>query len=311
MLAPISIVIVNWNAGPLLLECVRSLLDLRHADALPLQIIVVDNASSDGSIDCLQDFSSVTAIINAENRGFAAACNQGAAMAVGDELLFLNPDCRVGSGSIEVCAKLLRSNASVGVVSVALYGDEGRISRSCHSFPNLGHFLIQIIGLNRLSKHIPDGSMRNWQHADDRIVDHVIGAFYMTRRSEFISLGGFDERFFVYLEDLDLSFRYHQAGWRCMFLAAPAAYHKGGGTSENAKAARLFFSTRSRILYAFKHFSLSAAWIHLLATLLVEPVTRVVERSARGRFGELREITRGFRLLYRDLPSIIRTANRR
>jgi N-acetylglucosaminyl-diphospho-decaprenol L-rhamnosyltransferase len=303
----LSIIIVNWNSGNLLSECVRSLSVGSDVNSDSAEIVIVDNASSDNSLDDIKESSRITIIRNGTNRGFGAACNQGARYASGDELLFLNPDCQASTASIDACRNILQNDASIGVASVALMDDSGKVSRSSHRFPTPWHFFFRLSGLSAFSARIPDGSLRTWPHDSTRFVDHVIGAFYMVRARDFHRLGGFDERFFVYLEDLDLSLRYHKAGMKCIFLATPNAYHKGGGSSDKAKAARLFYSSRSRILYAFKHFSQFAAWLHLIATLVLEPLTRAIDKGIRGRFADIGEIAGGFSMLYRDLPAILRT----
>ena len=307
----VSIVIVNWNAGQLLFDCLASLhVGVDSTRSSVFEAIIVDNASADGSSVELLSRSDLVFVSNKTNRGFAAACNQGAAVAKGRYLLFLNPDCRVAAGAIEACRRTLESDPTVGVASVALTADDDRVSRSCHRFPSVKTFLFKLSGLSALSSRFPDGSMRDWPHDVDRRVDHVIGAFYMVRTDEFRVLGGFDERFFVYLEDLDLSLRYRATGKDCMFLGSVSSYHKGGGASEQAKPARLFYSTRSRILYAFKHFSAVQAWLHLLATITLEPLARIIERIGRGRISDIKEVATAFLMLYRDLPATLRRAQR-
>jgi hypothetical protein len=129
----------------------------------------------------------------------------------------------------------------------------------------------------------------------------------MVRRTVFDQLDGFDECFFVYLEDLDFSFRAHQAGWRTVYLTESQAFHRGGGTSEQAKARRLFYSLRSRILYATKHFSEAGAALVAAATLLVEPWTRLAWAAVRLAPREAWETACGYALLWTDLPSIFST----
>jgi GT2 family glycosyltransferase len=143
--------------------------------------------------------------------------------------------------------------------------------------------------------------MHEWDHRKTRRVDHVIGAFFLVRRELFVDLHGFDERFFVYLEDLDFSFRAHKAGWCTVFLAEAQAFHAGGGTSQQVKARRLFYSLRSRLLYAFKHFSRPGAVGVLLTTLLVEPVSRSLLALLRRSMTNLRETWMAYGLLWRWL----------
>jgi len=302
----LSIVIVNWNGGELLAHCIDS---LRWTKEIPREVIVVDNGSTDASLAPCDDRDGVVVIRNGHNLGFGAACNIGARAAQGDVLLFLNPDCEVGPGSIERCMNELRQ-FDVGACGVALTDAQGNVARSCHRFPTLASFVHRILGLHMLSRRFGDGAMTDWDHRQDADVDHVIGAFYVIRRSLFERLDGFDERFFVYLEDLDLSLRVRQAGHRVRFLAAPSSFHLGGGVSRQIKARRLFYATRSRILYAYKHFPRWQANLHLGLTLFIEPFTRNVLALARGSGSALRETCTGFALVWRYLPTTLRLARR-
>jgi GT2 family glycosyltransferase len=148
--------------------------------------------------------------------------------------------------------------------------------------------------------------MDDWDHGSTRDVDHVIGAFYVIRRALFEAMRGFDAgRFFVYLEDLDLSLRVRRAGWRSVFLAeegAPArVFHQGGGTSEQVKAHRLSYALHSRIRYGYKHFGWPAATVLLLATLLAEPAARLGLALSRRSWKEAGETVVGYALLWRAL----------
>jgi len=133
-----------------------------------------------------------------------------------------------------------------------------------------------------------------------RDVDHIIGAFYLVRRDLFEKLHGFDERFFVYLEDLDLSLRIHQMGYRIHYLASPPSYHLCGGVSRQIKATRLFYSTRSRLQYGFKHLPRWQAWLHFSVTMLIEPVNRTLLAVLHRSRSEVTETWQGFRMLWRN-----------
>jgi hypothetical protein len=130
------------------------------------------------------------------------------------------------------------------------------------------------------------------------------------RRTIFEALAGFDERFFVYLEDLDLSRRILQAGYRIRYLSLPTALHVRGGTSRQVKARRLYYSLKSRILFAFKHFSSLGAWTLLAGTVLLEPLIRVAYNVARTDFREATETVRAYRMLWSELPSLLSTRSR-
>lgn len=146
--------------------------------------------------------------------------------------------------------------------------------------------------------------MTEWEHTCTRQVDQVMGAFFLIRHSVFVLLDRFDERFFVYFEEVDLSLRAKQQGWRSVYLAEAQAYHKGGGVSEQVKAHRLFYSLRSRILYAFKHFNRIAAWTVSFITLVIEPMTRLIRGLVRRSPGEVSDTARGFAMLWKDAPRI-------
>jgi N-acetylglucosaminyl-diphospho-decaprenol L-rhamnosyltransferase len=309
MAPTLDVVIVNWNAGSQLRECLES---LHAADARAFilrRVTVVDNASTDRSLEGLDAPAIPLAIIrNARNMGFAAACNQAASGSDVDFVLFLNPDTRVLTDSIDRAVAVLSDpeHSSTGICGIQLVDDKGRVSRSCARLPTLRLFLSSALGLNRIFPHAFRGPvMAEWDHAQSRRVDHVIGAFYLIRGPLFQSLGGFDERFFVYLEDLDLSARARAAGYGCWYLADAKAFHKGGGTSERVKAMRLFYSLRSRILYGYKHFGFISASLLMLVTLLVEPLIRLGFAVFRRAGKEIGETARAYALLWRDWPRIL------
>lgn len=298
----LDIVVVNWNAGAQLRACLGSVAAARRETVSLERVVVVDNGSTDGSWEGLSDLPlPLTVLRNAENRGFGAACNQGARGSRADTLLFLNPDTRLAPDALDRAAAFLAApeRAAVGVCGIRLVDEEGRTHRSCARHPRPRHFATRLLGLDRIAPSlVPSLFMTEWDHASDRAVDHVMGAFLLIRRSLFESLGGFDERFFVYLEDLDLTLRAKRAGFATWFLAGPSAYHRSGGTSERAKAARLYYALHSRMLYGHKHFSLAAALVLDAGTLVVEPSLRLVAAAARGALDELRDTARGFAWLW-------------
>jgi GT2 family glycosyltransferase len=306
----LDIVLVNWNAGSLLRNCVHSIEAASQENFSIGQVVIVDNGSIDGSAEGLISSTlPVKLIRNTDNKGFAAACNLGARGSNANYLLFLNPDTRLFQNSLSAPLAFMQSpeNARVGIVGIQLLDEQHLVSRSCARFPTTGMFVLQALGLSRLPwlRHL-NMHMSDWTHDTTRAVDHVIGAFYLIRRSLFDSLGGFDERFFVYLEDLDLSLRAHQAGWTNIYLADIQAFHLGGGTSRQIKARRLFYSLRSRILYGFKHFKPWQGWMLLGVTLMVEPISRSILALARGDFQGVGNTIKAYKSLYKNTPRILR-----
>lgn len=297
----IDIIIVNWNSGAQLALCVDSL-----SAAMVRQIIVVDNASTDGSDQAIVGHPGVTLIRSPENLGFGKACNLGAQHASTEFLLFLNPDAAVFPGTLEKACTFMvdPANAQVGVCGVQLVDESGHVARSCARFPTATGFVAHAVGLDRLFPRLGH-LMAEWPHNSSRDVDQLIGAFFLVRRSLFKALGGFDERFFVYFEEVDFSFRARQAGWCSFYLADVQAFHAGGGTSQQVKARRLFYSLRSRLLYASKHFNLPGAALVFLATLLLEPFSRSTLALVRRSKPALKETWQGYAMLWRWLPQWI------
>jgi N-acetylglucosaminyl-diphospho-decaprenol L-rhamnosyltransferase len=179
--------------------------------------------------------------------------------------------------------------------------DAGRVACSCARFPRAWHFASQAIGLDRVVARLGH-YMREWDHGDTRVVDQVIGAYFMVRREVFEQLQGFDERFFVYFEEVDLAMRARTAGWSSVYLAAAQAYHKGGGTSDQIKAHRLFYSWRSRLQFGRKHFPLWERWLLFAVTYVVEPLSRGVHLALSLRFAEIAYVGQAYQMLLRNGP---------
>ncbi len=312
MATSLDIVIVNWNAGEQLRRGVESIA-FASCEGVELQrVVVVDNASRDGSADGLDAGGIPLQVVrNRANRGFAAACNQGAARSRADYLLFQNPDVVLYEDSLHSPVRFMErpENARVGVVGIRLIGDDGAADRCCARFPTPAMFLMELLGLTYLfPRAVPNLQMVEWDHSESREVDHVKGAFFLVRRTVFEALGGFDERFFVYLEDLDFSLRCVRAGWPNYYLADAAAYHRGRGTTDQVRAARLFYNLKSRILYSYKHFSWWTASGLALGTFVVEPVLRLAFALVRLSAAEIRQTAAGYRMLWADLPALVRFA---
>lgn len=292
----IDVVIINWNSGIQLRQCINSLTSFAP-DCID-KTIIIDNGSTDKSADGFQTCTDTNIIHIGQNLGFGKACNLGARQGSSEFILFLNPDAAIYEGTIQSSLEFMTTeeNSKVGVCGVQLQDELGHISRSCTRSPTVKGLLAHSIGIDRIFPRLGH-FMCEWDHNSTRSVDHVIGAFYLIRRSLFEDLGGFDERFFVYLEDLDLSNRVKAHGWDIKYVANIKAFHKGGGTSEQIKARRLFYSLRSRIIYAFKHFNIGGAILVSSTTLLIEPFIRTTMALARRSFSGAKETLTAYGLL--------------
>jgi len=299
----LGIVIVNWNSGPLLRSCLTSMLATRGLDRVG-QVVVVDNASHDGSCDDLPQIGVPVAVIrNDSNRGFAAACNQGAAACHAEYLLFLNPDSELLADSLSVPLGYLDDpcHQSVGICGIQLLDERGRVARSCSRLPTGFSLVTMALRLHGLSRRLfPPHFMKEWDHAETRAVEQVIGAFFLVRSRVFEQLGGFDERFFVYFEEVDFCERTRQLGLQTLFLASAQARHVGGGCSNQVRGRSLFYSLRSRIAYADKHLPRWQSLLVLASTLLGEPVIRIALATLKLKWKNIGQLIYAFGNLWQD-----------
>lgn len=267
-----DVVIVNWNSRELLRECLRAL--DRSTNAGELNVVVIDNASSDGSAeDLAAERLRIAVVGNDENRGFAAACNQGAGRGGAPLVLFLNPDVRLKPDALDkVCRYLAEpANSGVGILGVQLLDAQGRISRSCARTPTPAAILLRSMFLDRICPALVSPHfLQEWNHRDTRPVDQVMGACLVIRRSTWQQLKGFDERFFLYYEDVDLCLAARQAGWSVMHFAGAQAEHTGQGTTQAIKVRRTLYEARSRIEYVAKRHGRAWACLVGLFILLFE-----------------------------------------
>lgn len=302
-------VVVNWNSGDHLRAAVYSL--KAHHNGLVARVIIVDNASMDGSLDFLEEFVAPFPIdlhVNLVNNGFAVACNQGALLCSSEYVVFFNPDAQVLPDTLPKIAKCLGAPpGQIGIVGPQNLNVDGSIARSCARFPSVGSYLMDGLGLTRLPLlHRFSQRMLEWDHAHSAFVDQVIGAFFVVRRDLFGQLGGFDERFFVYLEEVDFSLRARKLGFLTYYLAEAKAIHYGGGSSENVKAMRLFYSLRSRIQYVCKHFGWAGMSLVLLNTLTLELGLRALFGLRAGGIRATQEVARGYWHFFKCLPGLLK-----
>jgi len=309
LLPRLDIVIVNWNAGPLLRACLDALATAGTEGLVLNRVAVVDNASADDSLaDLAQPKPPVAVIRNPRNVGFAAACNQGAAGSTADYLLFLNPDVILDSGTLEGAVAFMeaKENQEIDISGIRLRDAEGRTQRCCARFPTPGRMVGHAFALDKLLPRLAAPHfLTDWDHEDSRDVPQVMGAFLLIRRAAFERLGGFDERFFLYYEDVDLCRRLVAQGGRCAHNAAVSAVHAGGGTTNAIKARRQFLSARSRILYTRKHFGRLAAVAVGLAALAGEPAMRMLRGGARLSGREVIDSAKGALMLWRAVPGLL------
>lgn len=312
-----DIVIINWNSGTQLKDCVESIVNSSLDGSILKKVIIIDNDSKDDSVELLVklNFEKLEIIKNKNNLGFGKACNIGAKFSTSDFILFLNPDAMVYEDTFIRLFNYISQNDTkdIAVYGVQLIGDDGKVQRTCARFPSLSNFIVKVLGLSKFSlKNFRTYHMSEWTHDETKQVDHVIGAFYLIKREFFNIVKGFDERYFVYFEDLDLSKKFYDNGYKTLYLSDVQAYHKGGGTSEQVKALRFFYSTRSSLIYSFKHLGIFKSIIFMTFVYFFEPFTRTVFLILkRSSFAEYIHQYNGFLLLYKDTFNIIKLGLRK
>ncbi len=253
----VSVVIVSWNVRDLLRNCLRSIIDKTHAD---YEIIVVDNASHDGSSDMVaEEFPDVRLIANDENRGFAAANNQGLKVANGQNLLLLNPDTVILDCAIDTMLEWLDRHTDVGCVGCQVRKTRTEIQMTCFADPRpLNIFLIET-GIHRLfpgSRLLGSPEYAGWDRTDERDVDVVSGMVMLLPRHVVEEVGFMDEAFFVYTEEADWCRRIRDAGYRCVFSPAAQIMHLDGGSKSTAQIRpRMYVQLqKSKMIYVNKHY---------------------------------------------------------
>ena len=222
----IAAVVVNFNAGPALRECVASL-QREGVQAL----VVVDNGSSDDSLDQLAAMSHGLRVLHTErNLGYGGGVNFGARRIGGDLLLVCNPDLVLQPGALRAMVDRLDRDQSVGLVGPTLVTSAGDLHPSGRAFPSLGRSSVQAV----LGVLVPQNPYSERYRAANRAraatgtVDWVTGACFVVRRDAFDAVGGFDDRYFMYVEEVDLCWRLARAGWRTGYEPSARVLHLGG-----------------------------------------------------------------------------------
>jgi N-acetylglucosaminyl-diphospho-decaprenol L-rhamnosyltransferase len=258
-------VIVSYNVRHYLIECVRSL----RADGLQ-QIVVVDNASSDGSVDAVRAADPDVIVLALDrNVGFAGGVNRGVALTATPYAMVLNPDVVVEPGSTKALVEYLEREADAGMVGPRIDTPDGELYPSVRRFPSVldatGHaFLWFVWAGNPFTRRY---RMLDWDHEQACDVDWIAGTHFVVRRPAWDQLGGLDERYFMYGEDVDLCWRMWRAGWRVAYEPAARVTHAIGRSTDQRPYRMILAHHRS--LYRFSATSLSGRRRALLPLVAV------------------------------------------
>jgi GT2 family glycosyltransferase len=288
----LSVVIVAWNSAGEIRECLASLASV-SAD---LEIVVVDNASSDETVGIVRAaFPRVRIIEIGDNSGFAAACNVGAKDTNSDLVLFLNPDTIANRDALESAVFEIESDRTIGLISVAIDDELGDRQRICYRFPTLGNALLDGLGLYRfVSESRRPGLLLGdfFDNLSSRDVDWVYGAFMLVRRSALESVAGVPEDFFLFGEDTDLCYQLKRKGFRIRFSADVSIVHKSNRSAGQLPSGwRIERTTLTKYAFAFKNFGgLRTRSIQIvdLAANIISTADQSFRSRSESRLDELR-----------------------
>jgi GT2 family glycosyltransferase len=255
MTPELSILIVNWNGKALLRNCLESL--MKEISRLDAEIIVVDNASTDGSQEMVREhFKEVKLICNRENVGFARGNNIGLRECRGELICLVNSDVEALRGSIESMVFHMRNHPEVGMMGPKVIDPDSKIMPNYRGFPSLWNFFCRALALDRIfpPSRIFGGYLMNYFDGNRmRKVDVIAGTFWLLRRKALDEAGWLDEDFFMYGEDIDLCKRFKKSGWDILYFPEAKIMHHGGGSSQSDPIRFFIEQQRSNWLYWRKH----------------------------------------------------------
>lgn len=303
----LDIVIVAWNSPALLESCLDSIQGSEIA--LPGKLIVIDNSDRE-NISSLPPNKSIIYERPPKNLGFGGGCNLGAIQGQARFILFLNPDILFHSDTLQNLIVFLSSDqllSDIGIMGVQLRDHDGSVQKNVARFPRFSHLFPRMLGLDRVLPSIFLSHYdRKMDYQKTQIVEQVPGAFFLVRRSVFKQLGGFDERFFMYYEDVDFSYRALACGWKTLYLAEISVSHQGGGTTQTITDKRLFYSLRSRVLYFRKHGNVYQAIFVVLGILLLEFWARLIKALVQGKLQEATSTLKAYGLFINAIPGLFK-----
>jgi GT2 family glycosyltransferase len=219
--------VVSWNTKALLRQCLASI--GKFLASVPHEVLVIDNASHDGSADMVaEEFPQTQVFRNAENLGFGRANNQAMAEARGEFFLLLNSDAELLDDGVEKLLERMRARPDVGVAGLRILRPDGQIQASARRFPTLRRLCVAGLWLNRvLPRRVSEDLLlaHYWDHGAEREADWVIGACMLVRREVFRDTGGFDPSMFLYGEEVEWCHRIRERGWRVLFSPVGNVLH--------------------------------------------------------------------------------------
>ncbi len=282
----LSVIIVTYNSQDFVGECLRSVKQAiekaQIREGLGVEIIVVDNASTDGTVEIVRQFEDVRIIRNAQNLGFAAGVNRGAKAAQGNWLLLLNPDCLVDGNAILALVEFIQNcSDEVAIVGLQLLNPDGTLQPSGRRFPKVWEFVLALLGFSRWME-VRWFEGRDFTRVQE--VDEVSGAALAINRNAFEQVGGMDEGFFLFFEELDLCRRVKAKGMKVVYLPDAKVKHLWGASVKRVPEIARKAQQQSAIRYFRKHHGRIASILVSIAFALRNFVHKIRCRLSRKVF---------------------------
>ena|SRR5665647_2315403 len=294
MFKKVDIIVVNWNAGEKTIEAIRPYINY-ESSIIRCKVTVVDNASTDNSLIIFKKGINKL-ITNNKNLGFGKGCNQAFNGSSADYILLLNPDTISEPIVLEKLVEFLEKNPNYGIAGPCQVDKNKNILRTCGRFPTFKTAIFEIFGLSKILPNLftPAPIMTDWDHLQSRSVDHVMGSYMVIRKSILDKIGFMDDDYFVYLEDVDLSKRFSNAGFKTFYNNKYSIFHEGGGTGQKLQEYRLFYSLSSRLIYWRKHLGKINYFILVTLSITVEPIFRMVDSLIKEKTFGLKKIGKAY-----------------
>lgn len=265
LMIDVSIIIVSWNAKAHLARCLESI--RRSRTRLKLETIVVDNGSSDQSSEMVeQGFPEVRLVRAGSNLGFARANNLGIELAQAQHLCLMNSDVEIFDETLDELLATLNLDESIGMIGPSVYGADREIQYTVRRLPSLWDEFYRCFALDSVFPgwSVMNGYLSRQMPHRDQDVEVLAGCFWLVRYEAARAVGGLDEGFFMYAEDVDWCRRFRDAGWRVVFHPASKAMHYGGASTANAPVRFAVEMQKADLRYWLKHHSRPAAFAYLL-----------------------------------------------